>query len=67
MRLDMDQLVTSAEAAEIAGRTADAMKRAMYRGRLSGRKVGGSWVTTRRDLAIYIAETDRRSRRGPWR
>lgn len=62
--MSLDELVTTAEAAELSGRTPDAIKRAMYRGRLPGKKIGGGWVTTKRDLTEYIGEMNRRSRRG---
>ena len=58
--MDLSELLTTSQAAEIAGRTTDAMKRACYRGRLEGKKLSGGWVTTRHALDLYIRETNRR-------
>lgn len=63
---DVDDILTMQEAAEIAGRTPDAMRKACQRGKLDGKRVGGAdhrgtWVTTRAALTEYMAWSRSRS------
>jgi hypothetical protein len=56
----IDEVIDLREAAEIAGRTEEAMRKACQRGTLPAKRVGGAvhrstWVTTRQELAEYIA------------
>lgn len=46
--------MTLTEAAAIAGVTADALKKAIQRGRLKARQFGGSWMVTGQDLDTYM-------------
>ena len=52
--MDLSELLTTSQAAEIAGRTTDAMKRACYRGRLEGKKLSGGWGTTRHAPSLHL-------------
>lgn len=56
----VDDIIDLREAAEIAGRSEEAMRKACQRGTLPAKRVGGAvhrstWVTTRQELAEYIA------------
>lgn len=46
--------LTLAEAAVIAGSTADALRKAIQRGRLKARQIGGAWVVDGPDLDEYL-------------
>jgi uncharacterized protein YuzE len=43
-----------AEASVIAGVTPQALKKAIQRGKLAGRQIGGSWVVVGPDLDAYL-------------
>jgi hypothetical protein len=59
----LDELVTLAEAAESLGLAAVTLRAAAARGRVAGRKVGKTWVTTRAEVDRYRRERLRRGRR----
>ena len=55
-------LLSLAEAAEISGIDAQALKKAAQEGRLSARKVGRNWTTSEAEVMSYKAS---RKHRGP--
>ena len=62
----VEDIIGMEEAAEIAGRSTEAMRKAAQRGSLPAKKIGGSgprgyWVTTRHALVEYIAWSRARS------
>lgn len=57
-----DEPLVLAEAARLAGMTAEALKHAILRGRLGGRKIGRNWTTTLSELTAYL---DSRKHGGP--
>lgn len=58
--IDPEDLIGLTEAAEIADTSGAAMRDAVTRGRLPAWRVGGVWVTTRSELAAYLASHHRR-------
>jgi len=56
---DLDDILTTQEAADLLGRTPDAIRKAIRRGRLDGRTLGPTnravTITTRAALAAYRA------------
>jgi hypothetical protein len=64
---DLDDVITSGEAAELLGRTPGAVVKACQRGTLRARRLGsgtrGIWITTRESVAIYRADYAERRRR----
>ena len=59
-----EQLISLPEAAEISGFNPKYLAQLAKKGRLSARKIGGIWVTTRVELAAYISS---RQKRGAYR
>lgn len=60
MTCDPSDILDLREAAEIAGRSEEAMRKACQRRSLAAKKIGGSgprgyWVTTRSALVEYLA------------
>lgn len=55
--MTLDDLIGIDEAAELFGRTPDALRKAAQRGRLEAVRIGpfGTWVTTRQHVAAYVA------------
>ena len=57
MMLELDDIISSDEAAEIAGKTPAAIRKALQRGSLRGKQLGRQWVTTRDELSRWLAWT----------
>lgn len=60
----LDDIMDMTEAADIAGRSVDAMRKAAQRGTLRARRIGGAsqrgiWVTTHDELTDYLARSMR--------
>lgn len=51
----LDELISLADAAEIAGRAPQTVRQAMASGKLDGRNMGGAWVTTRAAVSDWLA------------
>src|ERR1035437_10319271 len=49
-----DDPLTLADAAHVASTTPEALKKAIERGRLGGRKIGRDWTTTTAELTEYL-------------
>jgi hypothetical protein len=56
----LDDILSLAEAAQLSGITAHTLAQQAEKGRLRGRKVGRTWITTRRWLIEYLREHARR-------
>ena len=52
--VDYDEPMPLDEAAEVAGVTPQALRKACERGRLGGKKIGRNWTTTARALNDYL-------------
>ncbi len=70
--IDLDDLLTLPEAAELLGRTPEALKKAAQRGRLLARRLGSGgqralWITTRQAVAEYRAGVIENERPGRYR
>lgn len=52
----LDDVLSLADAAQLAGITAHTLAQQAERGRLHGRKIGRTWVTTRHWLTEYLRE-----------
>jgi len=50
----LDQVISLAEAAEIAGLSPHTLTQQAKRSRLHAKKVGHTWMTTRHWLALYL-------------
>lgn len=61
---NLDDLIALQEAAQIAGLSADHLRRLVERGDLWGKKIGRNWVTSRQAILNYIAK-DRQPGRKP--
>lgn len=63
---DLDDVLGVDEAAEAAGKSSVAVRKALQRGSLRGKKVGRDWVTTREDVLAWLAwrPVDRRNAKG---
>ena len=61
-RCALEDVLSLVEAAEISGISAHTLAQQAERGRLRGRKIGRTWVTTRECLADYQREHARRQR-----
>ena len=63
MSADLEDIITTDEAAEISGRSAEAVRKALQRGSLRGKHVGRLWVTTTAELREWMAwgPVDRRN------
>lgn len=51
---DKDRLISLSEASDLYGFNADYLRQLCLKGRLSAQKVGKFWVTTPRDIELYI-------------
>jgi hypothetical protein len=61
--MNLDELLTLADAAELTGRSVASLQKAAMRGRLEARLLGtarghGEYVTTRDAVARYVAEVE---------
>lgn len=56
----LDDVLSLAEAAQISGISAHTLAQQAEKGRLRGRKLGHTWVTTRQWLIEYLREHARR-------
>lgn len=71
--MTLDDIITLGEAAELLGRSPDAMKKAAQRGRLEARRLGEGngqralWITTRPAVAAYRAQVIEMQRPGRFR
>jgi hypothetical protein len=66
MSAGIEDILDMHEAAELAGRTADSMRKACQRGNLEAKRVGGvahraTWVTTRAAVIEYLAYSQSRA------
>jgi hypothetical protein len=52
---ELDDILSAQEAADVAGKSLDAVRKAMQRGSLRGRNIGRQWVTTRDEVARWQA------------
>jgi hypothetical protein len=52
---ELDDILSVHEAADIAGKDAEAIRKALQRGSLRGRQLGRQWVTTRAELTRWLA------------
>ena len=59
-RGDKNRLISSPEAADIYGFSADYLGHLARKGRLSAQKVGNTWVTTPADVEEYIRSRKQR-------
>jgi len=59
----MTDLISVPDAARAFGRSRSALRKAIHRGRLPARRIGGTWILTTTDVADYIASTHGRGRR----
>lgn len=64
MALDLQDLITLEEAAEIVGRSPVTLRQAVGRGRLDAVKIGKTWITTHDAVSLYVATTRERKRPG---
>ena len=55
MALDLADLITLEEAAEMVGRSPVTLRQAVIRGRLEAVKVGKTWITTHDAVSLYVA------------
>jgi len=63
----LEDVLSTDEAAEIAGKSPEAIRKALQRGSLRGRHIGRHWVTTREEVREWQAwgpVERRRGRRG---
>jgi excisionase family DNA binding protein len=60
--LDREELISLSEAAAIAKLHPDHLRKLAQRGRLEAWKVGRNWVTTRKAVAAYLKDSEKRSR-----
>ncbi len=58
----LDEVITLAEGAQLCGLAAHTLTLQAERGKLRARKMGHTWITTRRWLAVYLADHARRKR-----
>ena len=54
-KLELDDLITLGEAAQISGLSPDHLRRLAGRGDLWAKKIGRDWVTTERAVRDYMA------------
>ena len=59
---DDNRLLSLPEAAEIYGFNSDYLRNLCQKGRLRARKIGTVWVTTARDMEIYIKSRELKGR-----
>jgi len=62
----LEDILTTEQAADIAGKSPEAIRKAMQRGSLRGRHVGRLWITTRAELREWLSwgPVQRRNSRG---
>ena len=62
----LEELITTAEAAEISGYHQEYIRRLLKEGRIEGKKFGLVWQVKRASLKDYLEKMDMKgSRRGP--
>ena len=66
---DLDDVLTTEEAAELCGRSTEAVRKALQRGSLRGKHVSRYWITTRADVLSWMAwgPLERRRHKGTGR
>jgi hypothetical protein len=67
--LELEDVLDTDEAAELAGKSPEAIRKALQRGSLRGKHIGRSWVTTRAELREWLAwgPVERRRHKGTGR
>lgn len=66
---ELEEIISTDEAAELSGKSPEAIRKALQRGSLRGRHIGRRWVTTRAELREWLSwgpVERRRGRHGRW-
>ncbi len=53
--MSLEDILDTQEAADLAGKTPEAIRKALQRGSLRGRQLGRQWVTDADEVAAWLA------------